>query len=72
MSIQKLIIEDRQKNGSLEEQLFIGRLIERNSECPKILSEALRALQSAGLSAAEIKGAFEFSANTCGIFIRQQ
>lgn len=68
MILYEELTKEIQKNGTLEERLF---LIRTDDKCINTISVALETLKDEGLSAAEIKGAFEYAARTCCVFIHQ-
>lgn len=70
MVLHEELTKEIRKNGTLEERLFIMRSAE-NDKCVNAIFIALETLKEEGLSAAEIKGAFEYAARTCCIFIHQ-
>lgn len=60
------------EKGSLELKMFILALENGSYEkSTQILTKALKELQGEGLSAGEIKGAFEYAAHICGFGISE-
>ena len=71
MTLCEELTKEIRKNGTLEERLFLMRSAENDDKCVNAIFIALETLKEEGLSAAEIKGAFEYAARTCCIFIHQ-